>query len=154
MKSLLLLSIFFSLIAVLTACAPAATPVAPDEPLLTVTDGSTSQVYSLTDIQSLPVTAVDVAGEKISGQFNGVALPTLLDQAGFEPTELITVKVVASDGFSVEYDASLFTRADAVLATTHNEKPLAAADGPLWMIVPGEPGKMQPRSVVRIEVSR
>ena len=129
--------------------APAATPPAADEAILTVQAGEAEQTFTLADLQAMPATEV----ESDDGAFVGVSLSALLAEAGFELDAVSAVSAVAVDGFSSSYDTAMFTREDAVLAYARADGDLNGDEQPLRMVIPGEEGRMQPRQVNRIEVT-
>ena len=131
-------------------CGPGeAAPPAPADSVLTVQGGDIERVYTLAQLQALTATNV----ESDAGSFTGVRLRDLLTDAGFDLEGIVTVRVVALDGFSSTYDAALFTREDAVLAYARAEGALDDDEQPLRMVIPGQEGRMQPRQVTRIEVA-
>jgi hypothetical protein len=86
--------------------------------------------------------------------YKGVALPMLLQDAGLDPQVLKAVKAVAADGYSVNYDASLFQRQDVLVAYATADGALTADDGMFRMVLPGQEGKMNVRMLTEIQVSR
>lgn len=128
----------------LTACAPKAQePVAA---VLKVSDGTIEKTYTADDLKALGETRAsfkDVA-------YVGVTLTALLQDAGIDPTALTAVKAVAVDGFTANYDASLYAREDTLVAFARVDGPLADDEGPFRMVLPDQEGKMNPRQLVEI----
>lgn len=151
MKATRFLLLLTLLILAVAACQPGgqASPPAADEAVLTVQGPEAEQTYTLEQLQALPATDV----QSDDGSFTGVRLVDLLGDAGFDPDQIASVRVVALDGFSSTYQADLFTREDAVLAYARAGGDLNADELPLRMVIPGQEGRMQPRQVARIEVT-
>lgn len=148
MKKLLPLMLVFALF--LTACASDPTPAAETVSTLTVTDGDTAQSFTLEELQALASTEATF-GETT---YVGVSLVTLLDAAGIAPDDLTAVKAVAADGFSANYDATLYMREDVIVAYGQADGDLTTDDGTFRMVLPGEEGRMNVRMLAEIEVIR
>jgi hypothetical protein len=148
MKRLLFALVLLSL--VLSACGSAAGAAPADVPqTLQVTDGTTTKSYTAADLQTLPV--AESSFNDVT--YKGVALPLLLKDAGFDPQTLKAVKAVAADGFSANYDPSLFQRQDVLVAYATADGPLTADDGTFRMVLPGQEGKMNVRMLAQLKVS-
>ncbi len=80
----------------------------------------------------------------------GVTLTALLQDAGIDPTNLTAVKAVAGDGFSANYDSSLYAREDTIVAYATVDGPMTADDGIFRMVLPEAEGKMNVRQLVEI----
>jgi hypothetical protein len=80
----------------------------------------------------------------------GVSLPVLLQDAGFDPQAVKAVKVVASDGYSVNYDPAIFTRQDAIVAYAQVDGELAEDDGNFRIVLPGAEGKLNLRMLTEV----
>jgi DMSO/TMAO reductase YedYZ molybdopterin-dependent catalytic subunit len=146
-KKLVFELILFAFVA--AGCAAKSTPApaaAGDQ--LKVGDGATSKTYTIADLQAL--TASTAVFKDIT--YKGVVLKTLLADAGFNIDEVKAVKVVASDGFSTNYDASIFTRDDVLVAYAAQDGALTADDGSFRMVVPNGEGKQNTRMLVDIQV--
>ncbi len=142
----------FSLILVLAlsaACGSTAGPAA-DVPVLRVIDGTNSKTYSAAELQAMP--ASQASFKEVV--YTGVALSVLLEEAGFDPSQITAVKATAADGFSAQYDSSLFGKADTLVAYARAGGPLADDEAPFRMVLPNEGGKLNPRQLVEIEVIR
>ncbi len=128
----------------LSACAPKAQE--PAAVVLKVSDGTIEKTYTADDLKVLGETQAifkDVT-------YIGVPLTVLLQDAGIDPTALMAVKAVAVDGFTANYDASLYAREDTLVAFARIDGPLADDEGPFRMVLPDQEGKMNPRQVVEI----
>ena len=62
------------------------------------------------------------------------------------------VKAVAADGFSANYDASLFQKADSLVSYAQADGPLSADDGTFRIVMPGQEGKLNVRQLVEIQI--
>lgn len=142
MKRILFTLLFLAF--VVSACAPK-TPTTPVVTLL-VSMGDVEKSYTLADLQVLG--AVQETFKDVT--YIGVPLTTLLADAGFDPAGLSAVKAVASDGYTVNYDPSLFNLPDTMVAYAHLDGPLADTEAPFSMILPEQEGKMNARMVVKI----
>jgi hypothetical protein len=143
--------ILFSLVLVLvlTACASQSQAVAnPAAADLKVTDGDHAKTYTVADLRSLP--SAEASFNNVA--YKGVSLPALLKDAGYAPASLAAVKAIASDGYSVTYDSSLFQRDDVLVAYAQADGPLAEEDGVLRMVVPDGEGKMNVRMLLELQV--
>ncbi len=142
MKHFLLFTLVFAL--TLAACAPKSEAPAGD--VLKVTDGTVSKTYTVADLQAIGATQASFKGVT----YVGVTLTALLQDAGINPTALTAVKAVANDGFTVNYDASLYAKDDTILAYATVDGPMSADDGIFRMVLPDQEGKMNPRQLVEI----
>jgi hypothetical protein len=148
MKRLLLVGVLLSL--VLAACGASGSAAPGDTPqALVVTDGTKEVSYSVADLEKLP--ASEATFNEVT--YEGVSLPALLADAGYDVGALKAVKAVAADGYSVNYDPALFQRADVLVAYATVDGPLAAEDGTFRMVLPGEEGKLNVRLLVELGVT-
>lgn len=141
---------FFILLGGLLLAGCANTPV-PEEgvPTLTVTDGVARKIYTTTNLQELMQVQVEDKGVT----YLGVPISNLLSNAGYDPTSVIAVQAVASDGFTANYDQVLLQKADTLLVYALVDGPLSDNEGPFRMVLPGEAGKLNPRMVVELLVT-
>lgn len=128
----------------LAACAPKA--LEPAAAVLKVSDGSIEKTYSADDLKALAETQATFQDVT----YVGVPLTVLLQDAGIDPAALMAVKAVAVDGFTANYDASLYTRGDTLVAYARADAPLADDEAPFRMVLPNEDGKMNPRQLIEI----
>jgi hypothetical protein len=142
MKRFLLFALVFVL--ALAACAPKAEAPAGD--VLKVSDGTVSKTYTVADLQALGATQASFKGVT----YVGVTLTALLTDAGIDSTNLTAVKAVASDGFTVNYDASLYAKDDTIVAYATVDGAMSADDGIFRMVLPDQEGKMNARQLVEI----
>lgn len=128
----------------LAACAPKAQE--PAVTMLKVSDGTTEKTYTAEDLKALGETQAsfkDVA-------YVGVTLTALLQDAGIDTNAITAVKAVAVDGFTANYDSSLYAREDTIVAFARADGPLADDEGPFRMVLPDQEGKLNPRQLVEI----
>ena len=115
---------------------------------LKISGGSISKTYTVEQLQALG--AAQATFREVA--YTGVPLAALLADAGFDMTAVKAVKVVASDGFTVNYEPALFNKTDTLLAYGRADGPLAEEDGIFRMVLPDQEGKLNPRQVVEIQV--
>jgi hypothetical protein len=113
-----------------------------------VTDGADEYAYSVDDLEKFGAVEEEFMGET----YLGVPLQNLLMEAGFDIDSIKTVKAVASDGFSVMYDSTFFTREDVLVAYAISGGDLSKDDGTFRMVLPGEEGKLNLRFMVQLVV--
>jgi hypothetical protein len=142
MKRFLLITLTFALL--LTACAPAAQET--DADVLIVSDGTNTKTYTVADLKALG----DVQAIFKGVTYIGVPLSVLLKDAGIDPANLTAVKAVAVDGFTANYDASLYAAADTIVAYATVDGPMAAEDGIFRMVLPASEGKLNVRQLTEI----
>jgi hypothetical protein len=142
MKRFLLLGLIFAL--ALGACAPKAQEPAAN--VLKVSNGTVEKTYTADDLKSLG--EVQAAFKGVT--YVGVTLTSLLADAGIDSASLTAVKAVASDGFTVNYDSSLYAREDTIVAYARADGPLSDDEGTFRMVLPDQEGKMNPRQLTEI----
>ncbi len=142
--------LFVVLAFVISSCALGAPKDTAAAVSLTVGDGNISKSYSVESLKALPSTQAEMSGVT----YVGVKMADLLTDAGFDPQAVKSVKAVASDGFSVNYEPALFQRADVIVAYQTADGALAATDGAFRMALPGEQGKLNVRMLVEIQVTQ
>lgn len=145
MKTTFIKILLIGLVLFTYACSP--NQEAPTGDMLVVRGDTIEKRYSVSDLKEFPTAQAQLNGIT----YVGVRLADLLNDAGFEAPQLSAVKVVASDGFTVNYDASLFLAEDTLVAYARADGPLAEDEGTFRMVVPGQGGKMNPRMVVEIQ---
>ncbi|OGO19312.1 MAG: hypothetical protein A2Z14_01210 [Chloroflexi bacterium RBG_16_48_8] len=148
MKSTLIKLVLLALL--LTACSSGGTTSEDEGVLLRVTDGTTEKSFSVADLEKLPVT--ESTFNEVT--YVGVALSTILEEAGFSSGDLSAVKATASDGYSVSYDSGLFTREDVIVAYATADGSLTEDDGTFRMVLPGEEGKLNLRFLTELKVTQ
>ncbi len=142
MKRFLLVTFILAL--TLTACASQSQESAG--PVLKVSDGNVEKTYTVDDLKSLGESQADFKGVT----YVGVSLTVLLADAGIDAAALTAVKAVASDGFTANYESTLYSREDTLVAYATVDGPLSEEDGFFRMVLPNEEGKLNPRQLVEI----
>lgn len=142
--------IMFVLLGSMLLAACASTPLPEDDvPTLTVTDGAAIKIYTTADLQKLE--QVQIVDKGIT--YLGVPLVALLQYSGYDPTMVVTVQAIASDGFTANYDQMLIQKPDTLLAYALLDGPLNNDEGSFRMVLPGQAGKLNPRMVVKLMVT-
>lgn len=144
MKRIWLIVVIWVLL--LSGCAPKAS--SDDSNSLLLSNGTDEKSYSLADLQAMPST--EAAFNDVN--YQGVSLPALLQDAGYDPQAIKAVKLVASDGYSLNYEPAIFTRDDVIVAYARVDGPLVEEDGAFRIVLPGAEGKLNMRMLVRLEV--
>ncbi|MBN1538351.1 MAG: molybdopterin-dependent oxidoreductase [Anaerolineales bacterium] len=144
--------LFFGLIilALLSAgCAAkeSSAPVASGDQLK-VGDGATTKEYTAADLQAL--TESTAAFKDVT--YKGVTLKALIADAGFNFDEIKAVKAVAADGFSSNYDSSIYSRDDVIVAYATESGALTEDDGVFRMVIPDGEGKQNVRMLAEIKI--
>ena len=146
------LNIVLLLALLLTACATASQKAAPAAGEaasgLVVSGGNIKKNYTRADLEALPAsqsTFKDV-------NYTGVSVADLLKDAGFDPQTVKALKAVASDGYTINYDASQFLGEGVMVAYALADGDLTAEDGAFRMVLPGAEGKLNLRMLVELQV--
>jgi DNA replication initiation complex subunit (GINS family) len=148
MKRIWLVLVLSSL--VLAACGSGGSAVpAETSQTLVVTDGTKEVTYRVADLEKLG--GSEATFNEVT--YEGVALPALLADAGFEVGTLKGVKAVAADGYSVNYEPALFQRTDVLVAYATVDGALGEEDGVFRMVLPGEEGKLNVRMLAELRVT-
>jgi len=135
---------FLVLASVVSACASKTSPT--PAVTMTVSMGNVEKTYKLADLQALG--KVQETFKTVT--YIGVPLSAVLKDAGIDPASLAAVKVVGSDGYTVNYDPALFNLPDTMVAYARADGALADTEAPFTMVLPGQEGKMNARMVVKI----
>lgn len=140
MKKTILFVSLFIIMALVSACSPAA-PVATEEAVAILTVGD--KTYSKADLEALGTMSVDYTDkEGVTTTYEGVSLAALLEDAGLSGGAEVTL--TASDGF----EASLTV--EEVLAC---ENCIVAFDGDsLRTVMPDMAGKLNVKDLISISV--
>jgi|GEM_PF-500501 hypothetical protein len=145
--------VFILSIVLLSACASSNNPAGQDPAdtttsSLVVSGGEISKTYTRADLEALP------ASQAIFNEitYQGVTISTLIQDAGFDPALVKAIKVVASDGFTVNYDTSQVLVDEVILAYARPDGELAEDDGAFRMVLPGAEGKLNARMLVELQV--
>jgi DMSO/TMAO reductase YedYZ molybdopterin-dependent catalytic subunit len=115
--------------------------------VLTVTDGTITETYTVADLEELEAFEVEDMGVT----YVGVPLAILLDDAGIDIESITGVNAIAADGFTAAYTEDIFLSETTIVAYATADGDLAEEDGAFRMVVPGAGGKMNPRDLVQIQ---
>jgi DMSO/TMAO reductase YedYZ molybdopterin-dependent catalytic subunit len=129
-----------------SACAPKAQTNATPATTLAVSMGDMQKTYTMDQLKALG--AVQETFKDVI--YVGVPLTTLLQDAGIDPSSISAVKAVATDGYTVNYDSSMFALPDTMVAYARADGPLSDTEAPFSMVLPEQEGKMNARMVVQI----
>jgi DMSO/TMAO reductase YedYZ molybdopterin-dependent catalytic subunit len=143
MKRILFVLLLFGL--VLASCTPK--QAASSESVLKVVDGTREKIYTVDTLKALG----DSQATDKQVTYVGVPLKVLLQDAGIDPSQVSAVKAVASDGFTANYDSSLFLADNTLVAYARADGPLSEDEGVFRMVVPDQGGKMNPRMLVEVD---
>ncbi|WP_282603269.1 molybdopterin-dependent oxidoreductase [Paracoccus sp. PARArs4] len=116
--------------------ATMAMPAMAQDVLLTVTAGGNTHHYDLEALQELPVTEFTTSTNWTEGEvtFTGVALATLLAEAGVEDG---SVMATAINDYAVEIPVAEVTEDAPIIAYMQDGEILSPRDkGPLWVVYP------------------
>jgi len=136
------------LIALFVGCAPQgqqAAEQAVSEATLTISSPQVNVTWSLSDLQAFPT--IDVEYTNKDGEttiYNGVALSTLLEEAGIESYK--SLSLVAADGYTAEVTS------DELAGCTNCI--IAFDDESLRSIMPDMSGKLQVKNLVEIQITQ
>lgn len=150
--------IFFILIlssVLLCACTSAAQPAAQGNTSnaaasLVVSGGEIRKSYTRADLEALPVS--ESVFKDVT--YKGVAVAALLQDAGFDLSQVKAIKAVAQDGFTVNYDPSQVLGNEVIVAYARADGELAEEDGAFRMVLPGAEGKLNVRMLVELQIIR
>lgn len=140
-KNSLLFIILVSMALLLTACAgsaeptPGEAPAAKNEAAFTVDDTA----YLMSELEGMKTITVPYEGKDGTVEYTGVPVMDLLADAGVDGEMAV---FLASDGYEAEVSlAELEDCSDCIVAFD---------DGELRMVLPGFPGNVQVKDVVKI----
>jgi hypothetical protein len=99
------------------------------------------------------VEGADSAGEPVEYDVKGAYLSDLLEQNGYKQSDFAGMRIVASDGYSIEVGADILAARDVILGYEMDGAPLNADNAPLRVFIPEERAMYWVRMVVELEVS-
>ena len=140
-----------------TAAADADSP--EDEATLTVSglDGDDITI-TLSEIMAMDaydgrVEGADSAGEPVEYDVKGAYLADLLEQNGYAQSDFAGLRVIASDGYSIEVGADILAARDVILGYEMDGEPLDEGNAPLRVFIPEERAMYWVRMVTEIAVT-
>ncbi len=102
-----------------------------------------AHAFTLADLEALPQQTITLNYPNWGGRqidFVGPSLASVLKAAGADGSKL---EMVALDGYTADFEASLIPGGTFILALTQDGKPLAlGGHGPIWLVFP--PGEAAP----------
>lgn len=143
--------IYILVLATLTACTssnPPAAQVAEVAPSLLVSGEDISRAYTRADLEALPASQAVFKGVT----FKGVTVSTLIQDAGFDLGQVKALKAVASDGFTVNFEASQVFVEDVIVAYARADGDLVEEDGAFRMVLPNAEGRLNVRRLAELQV--
>ncbi|MGM0385760.1 MAG: molybdopterin-dependent oxidoreductase [Actinomycetota bacterium] len=117
---------------------------------LVVSGGDVSESYGPADLEALGTTDSEFNG----AAYVGVPVADLVADAGFDPAAVKSVKAVASDGFTVNYDPGQVFTDGVIVAYALPDGDMSAADGTFRMVLPDQEGKLNVRMLVELQVTQ
>lgn len=132
----------------LAACAASNQSSGTSGNSLQVSGGEINKAYSRSDLEALP--SIEATFKDVT--FRGVSISDLLKDAGFDPQQVKALKAIASDGYSVNYDASQFLAEGFSVAYATTSGDLTADDGAFRIVYPGAEGKLNLRMLVELQI--
>jgi len=139
MKKAHLIITLLTLIALISACAPAEEPAVVGETVLTV-GGKTYTQSALEAFGAMSTDYTNKDGE--TSTYSGVSLTTLLQDAGVSGSG--TLVFTAADGYQADMElAEALACADCIVAIDN---------GDLRMVMPEMSGKLQVKDVIEISI--
>lgn len=150
-----LIVVFFFLSWLLTACVSGEVPVEVEAegpgasaPLLTITHGALEVGYTIEDLKALPSAQAAFKGVT----YVGVPMAALLEDAGVDLEAIQAVKASAQDGFSANLEKELVLLEDSLVAYARLDGSLAADEMPLRLVLPDQPGSLNVRMLVTLQI--
>ncbi|MDO4545314.1 MAG: molybdopterin-dependent oxidoreductase [Bacillota bacterium] len=128
-----------------------------EDEAITVT-GLTDEDFTLTAGE---LAQLDCVGEKVTTKSSkgeitveavGPTLETFLKSYGIKQSEISSVTVIASDGYTKTFEASFFiTHEDVILSLANGDEPLAEEEQPVRMVIPGATADQWVKGVVELQ---
>lgn len=111
-------------------------------------------VEEIREIESVSkeVTSINSSGEKNTFQVTGALLEKVLQRHGYSQRDLMRVRFVAGDGYSIEVPKEIIDTRDIILAYEMNGGPLEPKNQPLRVIIPDERAMYWVGNLTTIEV--
>ena len=119
------------------------------EPVLTIINGDNQQTYTINDLQALPSTVSSFEGK----DYMGVSVRFLLEEAGVNLNEILAVKAVATDGYSVNYEPKQLLPDDVLVAySLADGGSMASDEGKFRMVLPDQEGNQNLRLLYKLVI--
>lgn len=145
--------LFILVISMLTACTSSRStaPQASDSsaaPSLLVSGSGLSKSYTRNDLEDL--TNSQSVFKDVT--YLGVSITALLQDTGFDLSQIKAIKAVASDGYSVNYDPSQLLADGNILAYARVDGDLLEDDGSFRLVLPDAEGKLNVRMLTELQI--
>lgn len=102
--------------------------------------------------ETVDVVAVNSAGEETPFTAAGALFSDLLAQYDQEQDHVLSMRLVAGDGYSIDVPAEVLASRQIILAYQIDGMPLGEDSAPLRVIIPGERAMYWVRNLSKIEV--
>lgn len=111
-------------------------------------------LQEIKEIESISkeVTAVSSSGEEKTFEVTGALLDEILQRYGYSQRDLMRVRFVGGDGYSIEVPKNIIDTRDILLAYEMNGGPLEPKNQPLRVIIPEERAMYWVGNLTTIEV--
>lgn len=97
--------------------------------------------------------SISSTGEETKQNVSGGLLEELLEKHGISQTELVSIRITAVDGYSMEIPSEVLKNRDIILAYEIDGEPLFEDSKPIRIVVPGERAMYWIRNVSTIEIT-
>ena len=95
--------------------------------------------------------ATRFGGEVVEVKAEGALLSDLLENYGFKQTDWSTIRLTASDQYSIAVSSDLLASSEILLAYYDEGAPFSAEDGPVRVVIPGQRAMYWVRKLCRID---
>jgi len=159
-KILVLMFISALMLAALCGCGTDTKEAAPagEEETLSITGLDVGDItFTLSDIKALEpyegrAEGADSEGDPVIYEIKGGYLADALEQNGYSQADLAGIRIIATDGYSIEVSQDILKQRDVILAYEMDGEPLDSKNAPLRVFIPGERAMYWVRMVAEINV--
>ncbi|MGI5849268.1 MAG: molybdopterin-dependent oxidoreductase [Christensenellales bacterium] len=157
MKTMRLAAVFIMLSALVLAAGCAAVQADTQEETLSITGLGEDIIVPISEIIKLDayegeVKGADSQGDPVEYTVKGSYFADLLENLGYSQEDLAGIRIVATDGYSIEVSKEILKARDVILAYEMDGKPLDADNAPLRVFIPEERAMYWVKMVQKIEV--
>jgi len=155
---LLLLAVLFTIAFVLGGCGAAAQAPAASQEKITVTGLEKGDIsLTLDDIKAAKtfagkVEGADSSGKPVNYDIKGAYFGDILEKNGYKQQDLAGIRIVSTDGYSIQVSQEILAARDVILAYEMDGKPLDKDNAPMRIFIPNERAMYWARMVSKIEV--
>ena len=100
------------------------------------------------------VTGANSAGKQLAYDIKGAYLSDILQNLGYKQQDLEGIRMIASDGYSIQVPHDVLAARDVILAYEVDGKPLDKGDAPIRVFIPDERAMYWAKMLVKIEVTK